>query len=352
MRSRILKKNLAVALFFLAAIGLGLYLILRHPGQPVEIKNRGSSSVALSSEEKAGDFSLPKSPISGLGCADALRRPIAVMLSSDAPARPLSGLAQADLVIEMPVVINSITRPMAVYVCGNPTTLGSVRSARDDYISLAQGLDAIYIHWGGSHFALDQLNAGVMNNIDALKNPFDAFYRKSGVVAPFNGFSSISRLFNAVQKLGYRLENKFSGYPHLTQDVSQTKQTKTLEVAYGGEFDVKYNYDPVSNSYLRWRGGKKEIDKNTGEQIAAKNVVVMRTDIKQLEGQYNDVRVTGEGKAAVYRAGEEISATWKKDAKDPTSKLYFYDARGEEIKFVPGQIWIEIVETNQDVIWQ
>jgi len=351
MRKIKVRKSLLFALLLFLAVGLGLYLILRHQGPALEINNGGT--LAPNPSGKNSEISvLSKSPVSGLNCADNARRPLAVMLSNDAAARPLSGLSQADLVIEMPVVVNSITRPMAVYVCGNPAELGSVRSARDDYITLAQGLDAIYVHWGGSHFALDQLNAGVMNNIDALKNPFDAFYRKAGVVSPYNGFSSISRLFNTAQKLGYRLESKFSGYPHLAQDFSQAKQTKTLNVGYSGEFDVKYNYDPASNSYLRWRGGKKEIDKNTGEQIAAKNIVIMRTDIKPLEGQYNDVRVTGEGQAAVYRAGEEIGGTWKKDASDPASKLYFYDLERREIKFTPGQIWVEVVDINQNVSWQ
>ena len=115
---------------------------------------------------------------------------------------------------------------------------------------------------------------------------------------------------------------------------------------------MKYIYDPAKNSYWRWRGGTKEIDRNNGQQVAAKNVVAMITASRQIEGQYNDVDVSGSGKARIYRNGEEILGTWKKDASDQTSKLYFYDSAGEEIKFVPGQIWGEVVQTNQTISWK
>jgi hypothetical protein len=162
----------------------------------------------------------------------------------------------------------------------------------------------------------------------------------------------MNRLTGAAKNLGYRLNNKFVGYPHLAEDVSQIKKAKTLDIGYAGSYEVKYFYDPVSNSYLRWRGGTKEIDRNSGNQVAAKNVVIMRAPSRQIEGQYNDVGVEGEGKAMVYRQGEEIAATWKKDAKNQTSKLFFYDSTGQEIKFVPGQIWIEVVEPQQKVTYE
>ncbi len=346
------KKKFIPLIFLVAALGLGFYLLWHSQGTKIEISKGGS--LPLGSDLTTPTTAWDESPISGLACSDAKRRPLAVMLSSDAAARPLSGLSEADLVFEMPVITDSITRLMAVFVCGNPSDIGSVRSARHDYIPLARGLDAIYAHWGGSHFALDKLDAGIMDNIDALKNPFNAFYRKSGIASPHNGFTSLRRLLEAAQKLGYRLEGKFSGYPHLAQEqiFSAGKSAKSLSVGFPGEFQVRYDYDPSSNSYFRYRGGSKEIDKNNSQPIAAKNVVIMRAPSRQIEGQYNDVAVEGEGKAMVYRDGEEISATWKKNVKDQTSKLYFYDNSGQEIQFMPGQIWVEVVEPTQVVSWK
>ncbi|MBI4837305.1 MAG: DUF3048 domain-containing protein [Candidatus Portnoybacteria bacterium] len=293
------------------------------------------------------------SPISGMPCADYNRRPIAVMLANDPVTRPLSGLKDADLVFEMQVVQNSITRLMAIYVCGNPAEIGSIRSARHSFIPLTMGIDALYAHWGGSHFALDKLNAGVMNNIDALRNPFNAFYRKSDIPAPHNGFSSINRLLNSADKLGYRLKNEFEGYPHIKNPKSEIRNPKqgTLKINYNYPYNVEYRYDPEKNSYLRWRGGTPETDKINGQQIEAKNVVVIRTASEKLDDQYNNVEVEGGGEATIYRNGETIDGVWRKDKKDRKSKLYFFDEQGNEIEFVPGQIWVEIIEPGKSVVW-
>ncbi len=344
-----MKKYLPIILFILL-LGLGGYFISQKQGGVIDISNGNQK---LTSNAPSVEPKLFQSPISGLFCANGESRPMAVILASDAVARSLSGISEADLVFNMPVITDSMTRLMAVYVCNSPKEIGSVRSARHDFIPLARGLDAIFVHWGGSHFALDKLDKGIMDNIDALKNPFDAYFRKSGIASPHNGFTSYTRLFEASKKLGYRLEGKFSGYLHLPDSsASLATTTKTLFIGFPGEFAVKYVYDLVSNSYLRWHGGTKEIDKNNGRQVEAKNVAVMIAASRQIEGQYNDVDVEGSGQARVYRNGEEIVGTWKKDAAKQTSKLYFYDKAGQEIKFMPGQIWVEVVQPNQTISWK
>ncbi len=290
------------------------------------------------------------SSISGLPCQNYNRRPIAVVLAEDDVVRPLSGISLAELVIEMPVLTGQINRMMAVYVCESPSEIGSIRSARHDFIPLAQGLDAIFAHWGGSHFALDLLNKGIIDNIDALPNPYNAFYRKTDKPAPHNGFTSMDRLLNAAKKLNYRLENRFEGYSHLKSQKSNTKgQMSKLEISYPYPFNIRYEYDSKNDSFLRWRGGKKEIDKLTGKQVEVKNIVIMRAKSRQIEGDYNDVDIEGQGEAVVYRLGEEIKGTWRKDKNNPASKLYFLDKNGKEIKFASGNIWIEIVEPTQEV---
>ena len=69
---------------------------------------------------------------------------------------------------------------------------------------LALGLDAIYAHWGGSHFAYDKLDKGIINNIDAMKDWYGAYYRKSNILAPHNGFTSMEKLLSAIKKSKYR----------------------------------------------------------------------------------------------------------------------------------------------------
>jgi len=295
------------------------------------------------------------SPITGLECENYNRRPIAVMLATDPETRPLSGISQADLFVEMAVITDSITRLMAIYICEEPEEIGSVRSARHDYIPLAMGLDAIFAHWGGSHYALDKLNAGIMDNIDALKNPYNAYWQDWSKPMPHNGFTSYSRLLNSAEKLGYRLTNNFEGYPHLTNPKSQILNSKfgKLTIGFGNKYRVYYEYNGETNTYLRWRGGEKEVDKSNNKQVEVSVIAVMRASSRMIElPDYNDVDVEGEGEVLIFQNGEEIKGYWKKEGKYSNSKLYFLDYSGKEIKFSPGKIWIEIVEPYQEIKWE
>ncbi len=294
---------------------------------------------------------VPSSAISGLPCEFHSRRPFAVMMASDPEARPLSGIGAADLVVEMPVVTGGITRILAVFQCELPSEIGSVRSARHDFIPLAMGVDAVFVHWGGSHYALSELNRGIIENINALRNPFGAFYRKPEIPRPHNGFTSGERLLNAATSLGYRTETAFEGYRH-RESSHASSQTAALTIGYPYPFNIRYVYRPEKNTYARWRGDKAETDRLTSKQVEAKNVIVMRASSRQIEGQYNDVEIEGEGGASIYQNGREIYGKWMKDRNNPASALSFYDERGSEVEFVPGSIWIQVVEPYQRVKWE
>ena len=345
------KKKIYFILIITVVLIVSGFLFWKLGNRSVEI---GHSEESNNKNEQTNNEGV--SPISGLKCENYNRRPIAVMLAEDPITRPLSGISQADLVIEMPVITGSITRLMAVYICEEPEEIGSVRSARHDFIPLAMGLDAIFAHWGGSHYALDKLNNGIIDNIDAMKNPYNAYSQDWSKPMPHNGFTSMERLINAAQKLGYRLENKFEGYPHIQIQSTNYKIQNTngkLTIGYGGKYKVYYRYNSETNTYKRWRGDAKEMDKNNNQQVEVSVVAVMRAESRMIEPpDYNDVDVEGEGEAIIYQNGEEIKGHWKKQGKYSKAKLYFLDSKGKEIEFTPGKIWIEIVEPNTEIKWE
>ena len=167
---------------------------------------RGDASSAESLSPLLADFS--ENPLTGQKCVRGNKRPMAVMLAVDVVARPLYGVSKADVAVEMPALTNGITRLMALFSCEEPEEIGSIRSARHDFLPFARSFDAIYAHWGGSYLALDLLNKKVLDNLDALPNPHDAFYRRSDKLPPHNGFTSFARLSAAAEKLGYRSESQ------------------------------------------------------------------------------------------------------------------------------------------------
>jgi len=307
------------------------------------------------------------SPITGIACENWNRRPIAVMQPSDVTARPASGFSDADMVLEMPVITASITRLMGVYVCGNPEDVGSMRSARHDFVHIAKGLDAIFVHWGRSSIEkfLEILNAGTIDdmncNNDAGKSAGQYCYRKEGMPRGVDsGYAKFAKLLEGAKAFGYRMENKFVGYPHQADaPVAERPGGGHLRVAFAGDYATSYDYDKESNSYLRTWGGTADTDRNNGKRIAPKNVVVLFASSAQIEGQYNNVQLgdpwfdsSDTGESFYYLNGKEIKGSWKKDKSKVDSKLFFYDEGGQEIKFVPGQIWVEVLEPGQRLKWE
>lgn len=305
------------------------------------------SDAAVPQETKEVDTNgerLALNPLIGTLCSEGDARPFAVMLAADTAARPLSGIAQADVVVEMPALTNGITRYMAVFGCEHAQEIGSIRSARHDFLYFATSFDAIYAHWGGSYLALDALKAGTLDDIDALPNPYDAFYRKNERRAPHNGFTSFARLKEAAQRLGYRMEGKAHGYPRI-RDEAVLHTDQNIALGYPFPYNADFSYHHETNSYFRSRGGEKEMDGATGAQTEVKNVIVMEAASRQVSPDYNDVDVEGEGSATVYRNGEMKKGKWKREGE----RYMFLDAEGREIGLVEGKLWISVVQPDQKV---
>lgn len=355
-------QKIIIAIIVAILIGGGIYFLTRPGGEKAskQINVGGKQGEPAYTVANEGNVS----PISGLQCENWNRRPIAVMQPADVPARPAAGFSDADMVIEMPCITASITRLMGVYVCGNPDDVGSMRSSRHDYIALAKGLDAIFVHWGGSHFAIDKLNQGVIDNMncnnDGGKSAGQFCYRKTGMSRGVDsGYAKFAKIIEGAKEFGYRLENKFAGYPHQAEaPESERGNGGHLRVAFAGPYAAEYDYDKASNSYLRTWGNVQDTDRNNGKRNAPKNIVVMFATSEQIEGQYNNVQIgdpwydtSDSGEAFYYMNGNEYKGTWKKDKSKLESKLFFYDQSGQEVKFVPGQIWVEILEPGQTLRW-
>lgn len=346
------RKEIVLGVTLALALGTVLAVV---PGEDVAVESIAS--------EEPGDntpvHSMPESemrgisPLTGQVCAEdgqEPHRPVAVMLAGDDRVRPLSGIGQAGLVVEMPVVTWGINRFMAVFACGGDFEIGSIRSSRDDYIPLAEGFGAIYGHWGGSYLALNQLNSGIMDNVDALRNPYGAYYRKSGIPAPDNGFTTITRMLSAAEQLGYETEARPEDlFVRSTAAAEEAPRAESFEVGYFGPYRVNWEYDEESKRYLRARGGRAEYDLGTDEQITAATVVTLRTRVTQRYGQYNDVSIAGgSGEAVVYAFGHAQKGTWQK-GEELGAPLTIVDEAGKPIPFAPGPVWIQVIQTDTPV---
>lgn len=286
-----------------------------------------------------------KGPITGIPCGYTNQRPVAVMLASDPIARPLSGIGQADLILEMPVTPNGVTRLMAVYQCREPQEIGSIRSAREGFLPYASMLNAIYAHWGGEQDTLKQLDKNILDNIDAMKYEGQYFYRIKRLKPPHNGFTTIDKLIDGAKKLGYEFndENPFS-FTH-----SETKPPKnianlvaSITIPYPEPYTARWEYDKQRDTYERFRDGTRELDIN-GTEISASVIMVLETTAEPLRNQYLIVATQGSGQVTIYQHGIAISGTWSKDPVQLNAPLKVLDTKGKEISLAPGTIWITFV---------
>ena len=155
------------------------------------------------------------------------------------------------------------------------------------------------------------------------------------------------------------MEDKFSGYPHQEEaPLDKRPSGGHLRVGFAGPYAVDYDYDKATNTYLRTWNKVADVDANNNKRLAPKNVAVVIASSEQIEGQYNNVQIgdpqfdtVSEGDAYYYINGQEIKGRWKKDKSAWNTKLFMYDSNGQEVKFIPGQIWVEVLEPGQALKW-
>lgn len=359
------RRRLNTLVFGVAGVAVLLLVVIWYvvglPGAPEGIRRSLGRLPVAGSRLDSRPGSLEKqSLIAGLPCGEAYkRRPIAVMLGSDPIARPISGFADADLVFELPVLVNNVTRQMAVYQCGQPPEIGGVRSARHDYLFLAKGLDAVLAHWGGSYHALNRIRferrsgGPVYETIDAIRNPQNAYFRVSRLPGPYNGYTTYDRLWEALKSLGYRTYSVFDGYPHTADAPPAARGAGTLDLGWPGAMRVRYVYHPDTNTYERFWGGARQVDGVQEKPVSPKVVIVLHAEQRFAPGPggYNDVDIEGSGPVEVYQNGQVISGTWSKSEAHKQDPLLFQTALGRPVAFVPGQIWIHVVDGKTPVTW-
>ena len=267
----------------------------------------------------------------------------AAVIDNSPPARPQSGLAKADLVIEAPAEA-SFTRLLAFFQSQEAEAIGPVRSARPYFLDWARGFESIAVHSGGSSEALSEIAANP--GIKSINEFYNADYikRDKAKPAPHNLFTSSERLAKRAKQDWDETDLDY-GFIFKADAPAGEGAAKSIAIDFNNPaFDVEYRYEPAANSYLRFLGGLSHEDRETGRPLAAKNVVVMETTSLVLDETLLtiDLRTSGSGPAAIFRDGQAVRARWRKVSS--TSPLELIDAQGLPIELNRGQTWIEVLD--------
>lgn len=304
-------------------------------------------------EEERGPFN----PFTGLPAPEEsiARRPIAVTMDNHPAARPQVGLAEADLVFEM-LAEGGLTRLMPIYLQEAPEVVGPVRSARSYLLDLILGLDAVLTHCGaspGAYRQIENLKMEVFNDLWGA----GGFFRdpSSGASYEHTLFSRIADIRPLMTERGFeRDEVPPPMWQFASDDLPHAEDAEVAdEIAIrfpGFGYTASFKYEEEGKRYLRFTSGAEHLDRDTGEQLAASNVIVMWVETRLIPGDTEgrlEMNLTGEGEGLVVMAGRVRDIIWKKE--DLHSPLEFYEASGANLVVTAGTTWIEIVPLNGEV---
>ncbi len=327
--------------------GLGGAYAAFKADEPVTNNSEAQNFVQETEEEIVDENAgLLPSPLSGVMVAEAdANRPVtAIMIENSGEARPQSGLNEADVIFEA-IAEGGVTRFLALYQAKRSDYVGPVRSARPYYVDWAAAFDAGYVNAGGSPDGLNRIGQLGVKNISAFAYGNDVFFRTSDRFAPHNLYTTFDGLDKVNQNSGYS-SSTFTPWKR-KDDFAQTPSARAIDISISGPFyNVRYDYDAATNSYLRSMGGSAHNDEASGKQLAPKAVLVLAKNRSQ-NGIYSVYNTTGSGTFRVYQDGVVSEGTWSRPGdKDQYS---FKDKYGFDFNFNKGQVWVSVVGAITDV---
>ncbi|NEC17675.1 DUF3048 domain-containing protein [Streptomyces parvus] len=267
------------------------------------------------------------------GAADVL----AVKIDNVAPARPHTGLEQADIVyVEQAEA--GLSRILAVYSSDLPPVIGPVRSARETDLELLRQFDRPTLAFSGAQSRLlPVIDRAPIDAVPPSKAP-RAYFRGPDRPAPHNLYLRPERIpftasgVDAVAELGLRVGAAPSGgEPEDSRTVRYPSASVTFTWSAGnGRWLVSLDGAPARTV--------------EGERIGAGTVVVQDVDVR--ESDFRDrsgnntpfTETVGSGDAVVLRDGRAYEARWSRSSAD--ADTVFSTPDGRRVDLAEGPLWI------------
>jgi hypothetical protein len=282
-----------------------------------------------------------------------------VKIDNNPHARPHFGITKADQVYEW-LVEGLTTRLAAVFQSKDPNQIGSVRSARMTDTPIIPSLNAAFVYSGGGPEELMKIHydAAVVDRYIDLAPGYGWGYRVGFREAPYNYFTTYKDVRDALagapegdQPVSIPSWNFLppSVTDPLAGGMTASADATSITIPYRALFTVGYKYDAAAHSYARYDDGVREVDGQTGEAVAAKNVLVIQTEVHfttdfGLDPAGNpklDMTLIGTGSGSLFRDGRRQDVTWTRP--DIFDVFTLRNASGETVRLAPGQTWIHIV---------
>jgi hypothetical protein len=279
--------------------------------------------------------------------------PVAVMFDNSPDAWPQYGLNSAQIVYST-LVEGGATRIMAIFSSTDEIEkIGPVRSARPYFLTWAKEYDAVYMHVGGSPEALQKIKDWKILDCNEMTSygP-EYFWRAWAKPAPHNVYTSNENIFNVRKDWSVVSSTpEFKDWKFTDEIFLAGEEVNNISIKYSDiyPYDIKYEYSTTTQEYLRWQNKKPQMDALDNSQIAVKNLILQHVPQQKVLDSIGrlEIDTIGSGSAEYFIAGKKHVGTWEKP--DLNSRTMFYDSNGNEMQFLPGKIWIEVIPGEKEV---
>ena len=283
------------------------------------------------------------------------RRPLIVKISNWPPVvRPQSGLSFADIVFEYEAE-GGVTRFAAIFRSRSADHVGSVRSARLIDLELVTMFRALLAYSGSS----DPIRQMILDadwrwrafspHLGDNCPPFCRFPRE-GLAFEHTLFVDLNGVWDLADQRQVNTGMVVRGLSF--NDIPPAGGTPASQVFinWWGETDATWQYNPADGMYYRWNSGVPHVDALTGEQLRARNVVVLavphaeRPDLFEPEtSAYSlEIQIWGSGQAYIFRDGQVYQGWWQRPNREQGG-LQLTWGDNEPIPLHPGTTWFEVV---------
>lgn len=284
-------------------------------------------------------------------------RPITVSINNTPVAVKVQrGLNSAYIVYELPTE-GSTSRLLAVFKdASDDTVIGTVRSARHNFIDFSKEHNAIFASYGWSIYAEKELKTNTIDYIQGIVQD-KPFWRENpeNLAREHTVYTTYGNLKDfAVNDKGYSME--INSWKLLNYDVGDVDLSKredvmtadTVVIPYGSVVTV-FKYNSETKMYNRVVNDVVTTDYGTKEEFTTKNIIVTRLNGYEMTPNniYWDLYDTGEGTGYYITNGQAVPIKWYKESRDSKTKYTYND--GTEINVSDGRTYIEVHVPNKEV---
>ena len=323
----------------------------------------GSSSVLTETEStviSSDGTKLAKDHLTGeytLDLSAKDKRPVAIMINNYKVSLPQRGISKASIIYEV-LAEGGITRLMAVFPDVNKIPdVGSVRSARHYYLSLANAHNSIFVHFGGSSYVLDYIKNNNIKTINFLNTA--GSYRDQNRVGKIpiehTAFTSGDRLVKSIESkkidTSAKLKDAYK-FGDNSAVLATGNAANNITVPFSSYTKATFTYNTESGKYEKGQFGGAHIDESTGKAIDFTNVFLLKTSISLMnsnsKSNYIDVKLTS-GSGYYACDGKIIPINWSKNGFD--GEMKYYTADGKELTVKAGKSYVGVVPDSANITY-